>query len=275
MKAKNPFIVVVIIICSIQVLIAQEVRILEVSGHGYTEEASYADARDQALKQCGIRLLSTFSEIQSGSNLQSSVSRQFYLAGIATGMIIEEDTLQPAILLPLESTENKPRYEVRLRLKVKQLDKEDPYFHISLKLEPERTVFRDGEQVKLLVQSTKDCFLTAFCLGTDNRLYLIYPYVTQANNFLKAHTVFPISGLTMGLLAGSKEASESIIAIATKGNFPFIDFTDVNKWQKVATKEGQFLAFRIAGAAPKLAEWLGTLGENQWTIARLPYSIIK
>jgi hypothetical protein len=254
---------------------AQEVRVLEITGRGFPEETAYNDAREQALKQCGIRILSTFSEIRSGSNSESSVTRQFYLAGIASGMIVEEDTLQPAQLLPRAKTGSNPLFEVRLRVKVKQLAHEDPYFVLSLKMQPERTFFRNGEQVTLQIQATKDCFLTVFSLGADNRLYLIYPYVMQANNFLKAHTVFPIGEFTMGLLAGSNEASESIIAIATKGNFPFIDFSDNTQWHKIATKEGRFLAFRVAGTAVKLAEWLGKLGEDQWTIARLPYSIIK
>jgi hypothetical protein len=273
MRYRSQYILLLVI--SYYTLHAQQTRTIESSGHGLSDEASYNDAREQALKQCGIRLLSTFSEIRSGSNIESSVSRQFYLAGIATGMIVEEDTIQPAKVLPKTSKEDKAVYETRLRLKVRQLEKEDPYFQLSIKLDPERTIFRNGDQVSIQVQSTKDCFLTVFSLGADNRLYLLYPYVTQANNFLKAQSVFPISGLTMGLLAGSNEASESIIAIATKGNFPFIDFSDKNQWQKIATKEGQFLAFRVAGAATKLAEWLGTLGEDQWTIARLPYSIIK
>jgi len=194
---------------------------------------------------------------------------------MAAGMIIEEDTLQPAQFLPESKTGSRRLFEVKLRVTVQQLAHEDPYFLLSLKMQPERTLFHNGEQVTLHVQATKDCFLTVFSLGADNRLYLIYPYVTQTNNFLKAHTVFPIGEFTMGLLAGSNEASESIIAIATKGNFPFIDFSDKTQWQKIATKEGQFLAFRVAGAATKLAEWLGKLGEDQWTIARLPYSIIK
>lgn len=268
----TPLILFVLLTFAVQ---AQDLRILEVTGRGYPEESAYNDAREQALKQCGIRLLSTFSEIRSGTHSESSVSRQFYLAGIASGMIVEEDTLQPAQLLPQSKTGINPLFEVRLQVKVQQLAKEDPYFILSLKIQPERTIFHNGEQVTLQVQSTKDCFLTVFSLGADNRLYLLYPYVTQTNNFLKAHTVFPIGEFTMGLLAGSNEASESIIAIATKGNFPFIDFSDKTQWQKIATKEGQFLAFRVAGTAIKLAEWLGKLGEDQWTIARLPYSIIK
>jgi hypothetical protein len=254
---------------------AQDVQVLEIVGRGYPEENAYNDAREQALKQSGIRLLSTFSEVRTGDKSESSISRQFYLAGIAAGMIVEEDTLQPAKLLPGEETENKPVYEVRIRVKVKEISKEDPYFELTVKITPERAVFHNGEQVSLQVTPTKDCYLTIFSISSDHRLYLIFPNVTQNQNFIKAHAVLPISGLTMGLLPGTTEASESIVAIATKENFPFIDFSDKNQWQKIATKEGQFLAFRVAGTATKLAEWLGKLGEDQWTIARLPYSIIQ
>ena len=275
MKLINKIPSFILILFSIQQLRAQDIRILEVSGRGYPEEAAYNDAREQALKQSGVRLLSAFSEIRSGDKSETSISRQFYLASMAAGMIVEEDTIQPAKLLPGEETNNKPLYEVQLRVKIKQLANEDPYFQLSMKLDPDRSIFHEGEQVALQIKSTKECYLTVFSIGADNRLYLVFPNVTQNNNYLKAHSVCPVSGLTMGLLPGFKEASETIIAIATKENFPFIDFNDKTQWQKVATKEGQFLVFRIAGAATKLAEWMNKLGEDQWSIARLPYSIIK
>lgn len=274
MISKGMLRIVVIAVLTVP-LYAQEVRILNIIGRGYPEENAYNDAREQALKQSGIRLLSTFSEIRSGNKSESSVSRQFYYAGIAAGMIIEEDTLQPAKLLPGEETGNKPMYEVQLRVKVKQLSKEDPYFGLSVKINPEGVVFHNGQQVSLQVEATKDCYLTIFSIGADNKLYLIFPNVIQSHNFLMAHTVFPISELTMGLLPGMTESSESMIAIATKENFPFINFTDEKQWQQIATKEGKFLAFRVAGASTKLAQWLGNLGEDQWTIARLAYSIIQ
>jgi hypothetical protein len=275
MKLMHYYLCILILLFVTLSLRAQDVRIIQVSGRGYPEDAAYNDAREQALKHSGVRLLSTFSEIRSGDKSESSISRQFYIASIATGMIIEEDTLQPAKLLPGEETGNKPLYEVQLRVKIKQLANEDPYFQLTLKLNPERAIFHDGEQVSIQIESSKECYVTVFSIGSDNQLYLIFPNVTQSNNLLKSHTVCPVNGLTMGLLPGSKEASETIIAIATKENFPFIDFNDKNQWHKVAKKEGQFLTFRIAGAATKLAEWIGKLGEDQWTIARLPYSIIK
>ncbi len=256
-------------------LYAQETRVLEITGRGYPEENAYNDAREQALKQSGLRLLSTFSELRSGDKSGSSVFRQYYFAGIAAGTILQEDTLQPATLLPGEETGNKAVYEVRLRITVKQRSAEDPYFGVTLKVNPDQTIFHDGDTVSLEAEATKDCFLTIFSVGSDNRLYLVFPNVTQDHNFLKAHSVLPIGGLTMGLLPGTKEASEIIIAVATKENFPFIDFSDRKQWQHIAIREGRFLAFRVAGAATRLAQWLGNLGEDQWTIARLPYSVVK
>lgn len=256
-------------------LCAQESRVFEVSGRGYPEENAYNDAREQALKQSGVRLLSTFSELRSGDKSGSAVFRQFYFAGMAAGMIIEEDTLQPARLLSGEETGNKPVYEAKLRVTVKQRSNEDPYFELTVKIKPDQTIFHNGDTVLLEAEATKDCYLTIFSIGADNRLYLVFPNVTQDYNFLKAHSVMPISGLTMGLLPGTKEASETIFAIATKENFPFIDFTDTKQWQHIAIREGRFLAFRVAGAATRLAQWLGNLGEDQWTIARLPYSVVQ
>jgi len=104
---------------------------------------------------------------------------------------------------------------------------------------------------------------------------LIFPNTNQRNNHLKAQTPLRIGELVMGLLPGLSNASETIVVVATKENFPFINFEDKNQWKNQRTDDGRYLSYRFVDAATKLGEWLSTLNENQWTIERLPYSISK
>lgn len=254
---------------------SQEIRTIEVTGNGFPEEAAYMDARENALKQAGVRLLSVFSEIQSGSNIQVSTSRQAFLTAISKGLIIEEDTIQPALLLPGDKTGNKPLYGTKLRVKIKNIESEDPYFHLKTNLIPKRSSFRDGESFSLEISATLECYVTIFSIGADNKLYLVFPNTNQRNNHLKAQTPVRIDNLVMGLLPGLSNASEAIIAVATKENFPFINFEDNSQWKNQRTDDGQYIAFRLIEAATKLGEWLSVLNENQWTIDRLPYTISK
>jgi Domain of unknown function (DUF4384) len=233
------------------------------------------NARENALKQAGVRLISVFSEIQSGSNIQASTSRQAFLSAISKGLIVKEDTIQAALLLPGERTGNKPLYETKLRVQVKNIDSEDPYFHLTSNFVPQRSTFRDGESFSLEVSSTLECYLTIFSVGADNKLYLIFPNTNQRNNHLDAQKSIRIGDLVMGLIPGLANASETIVVIATKKNFPFINFEDKSQWKDQRTEDGQYLAYRLVDAATKLGEWLSSLDENQWTIERLPYSISK
>ena len=109
------------------------------------------------LKQAGLKVISIFSEIQSGDNIQVSIARQVFLSAVAKGIIIGEDTLQPASLLPGNQTDNKPVYETKLSIKIKNVEKNDPYFYLTMNFDPKRSSFRDGEVVSLKATASKDC----------------------------------------------------------------------------------------------------------------------
>jgi Domain of unknown function (DUF4384) len=254
---------------------SQGIRIIETTGRGFPEESAYMDAREKALKQAGLKVISVFSEIQSGNNVQVSTARQVFISAVAKGIIIEEDTLQPASLLPGNQTENKPLYETKLSIKIKNVEEDDPYFRLAMNFDPKRSSFRDGEAVSLKVNATKECYLTVFSIGADNKLYLVFPNTIQTNNHIKIQDTIRIGNLIMGLLPGFSNSAESIVGIATKENFPFINFEDKSKWKNQRMGDGQYIEFRFIDAATKLGEWLGALNEDQWTLERLPYVITK
>jgi len=256
-------------------LYSQDIKVIVAIGRGFPEESAYNDARENALKQAGLKVISAFSEIQSGDNVQVSTARQVFLSAVAKGVIIGEDTLEPASLLPGNQTDNKPVYETKLSIKIKNVEKNDPYFYLTMNFDPKRSSFRDGEAVSLKAIASKDCYLTVFSIGADNKLYLIFPNTIQTDNHIKIQDTIRIGNLVMGLLPGFSSSAESIVGIATKENFPFINFEDKNRWKNQVMSDGQYIEFRFIDGATKLGEWLGTLNEDQWTLERLPYAITK
>lgn len=254
---------------------AQTSKVLDVIGEGYPVEEALANARDQALRQSGIRLLSTFSEIESGSKSGVSTSRQVYTAALSQGLIAAEEELERKLTVRGEPPHETPVYQVKLRVKVASIAQTDPYFQLTLNLKPQRSFYRDGEDVTLELDVTKDCYVTVFSVGADNNLYLVFPNLNAKDNYLKAHSSRSIEGLTMHLPKEMEKAAEHIVAIATKENFPFVDNDNNSNVTFEYTGDGHAVALSCEGAATKLAEWLGKLGEDQWTLARLPYSIAK
>lgn len=246
------------------------VRTIDVIGIGFPEESAYNDAREKAVKQSGIRILSAFSEIQSGSKTDVSFARQMYVVGLSNGLIAHEDTIQPARLLPGEITGNKPLYEVRLRIKVQSSAPSDPYFSVSISMNPERQQYRLGDRVSLDVTATQDCYVTVFCISADNKLYLVFPNRDRSKNHAKANVTLKLGLFEMGLPPGLKQAGEQLFAVATKKEFPFVNIKE--GWEQIP-QGGKYLEFLVVGFATKLAEWLGRLPDDQWTIQRALYSI--
>lgn len=254
---------------------SQEIKVLEVTGTGFPEEGAYNNAREQAVRQLGVRVLSAYQEFQFGNKSVSEMERSFYLLAFSSGLILKEDTIQEAKLLPGEKTNNKPLYEVKLNVTVKELTKADPYFRLHLSVEPERKTYINGEDVNFVVSPSKDSYITIFSITNSNRAFLVFPNFMQKKNFVKAVDTLAVNDLVMGLLPEQEQSSEVLMAIATKEQLPFLNFDNAASWKTIATKEGKYLAMNNVGAATEIAQWLIKLGDDQWTSARYPYTIIK
>jgi hypothetical protein len=254
---------------------AQHQKTVEVTGKGYPQDEAYNDARERAVRQAGTRIITAFGELQTGSKSEHFVSRSSFVSYMASALIVSEDTLQRARLLPGEVTDQKPLYEVRLRITVRASLPADPYFQLRVAVDPPRTVYRDGESVAIKLEPTQDCYVTIFNLASDNRLWQVYPNLVVPNNYLPKHKMTTITGLEMRLLPGQVQSNEVLIAIATKGPFPFLDLNDTNSWTVETTREGRYVAMVSRGAATRLAEWLSQLGDDQWTMSRISFNIIK
>jgi hypothetical protein len=100
----------------------------------------------------------------------------------------------------------------------------DPLFQVELKTD--RESYREGEDMKLRLTSTKTCWMTIFNLYGDNHAALIYP-----NKFWKGRSlvagnqlVLPPStaaSLPVELEPGLADDAELILTVATLDSLPF------------------------------------------------------
>jgi hypothetical protein len=250
---------------------SQERQTLVVDAEGFPKEAAIQNARQEALRRSGIRLLTTFTELSLGQGEERHVARQVYVGALSAGLIDAEEVLSCKLVIRGIEPDEVPVYLVKLRVRVAMVEPPDPYFSVALTTTPSTRVFRNGERLDVHVTSTQDCYLILFTIGADNKLWQVFPSKQQRTNHLTAHRIFDVSDLVVRSLTSDGPVSEQLIAVATKQQFPFIDLNDSSSWK--VENDGN-VEFSELGAATRLTEWLARLGEAQWAISSMPYSIV-
>lgn len=119
---------------------------------------------------------------------------------------------------------------VVLKVKVgKQKGKKDPYFTVTANLN--RDIFKEGEELELSVQSSKDCYITVFNICSDDSVFVLFPNQYRQDNFIKAGELFKLpnendraTGLSFPsrLLEGKDKDVEMIKILATKKNMSLL-----------------------------------------------------
>jgi hypothetical protein len=254
----------------------QKRETVTVTGHGYPVEQAFQDAWSDAVRWAGVRFLSAFSEVESGTKEDVSRFRQLFEVAVSRALIVKEDTLAPPRLLPGEQTGEKPMYEVTLRVTLMKMEEEDPYFNLTVASTASSSTYRHGETTSLLLESSKDCWITLFSVAADNSLWLIAPNPVQGAMRLRAHTPFAISDVQLSLPPDRDQTAELFFAVATKEPFPYVQEARLSQlWKTSPAGQGGAVCFARLGGATKLAEWLSLLPGREWTTAMLPYVIVK
>ncbi|MBI4689520.1 MAG: DUF4384 domain-containing protein [Nitrospirae bacterium] len=114
-------------------------------------------------------------------------------------------------------------YRVRLKACVAGAGEKDPYFKITAHLNKE--VFSRGEEAKIKIKATRDCYINIFNLTADDRIKIIAPMDRLPMSPLKENEefVFPPEGfgLQMDIAPEKKRATECLIIVATRQPFDF------------------------------------------------------
>lgn len=213
-----------------------EERWVECSGEAVVQNITNEEAqviakrrarRDAIEKVCGIQL-------QAESLVQDYVLAGDFIHAIAYGHVVEEKNLSwETETLPPENPSTPPVILLRLTMNAKVIpinDMPDPYFKLNLNLN--RNVFQSGDEVILRVKSTKDCYITVLNLAADDSVYVLFPNISQRDNFIDAEKSVEIpskaereSGFHIRVrnLPGHKKDTELVTVIATKQKLNILD----------------------------------------------------
>ncbi|MCE5251315.1 DUF4384 domain-containing protein [bacterium] len=119
-------------------------------------------------------------------------------------------------------------YRVTVRCKVEQEGEHDPMFAVTLDMD--KALYKAGETMKFVIQSTQDCYITIFNVhGYDNKVHMLFPNDYDSDNFIFANTVTTIpsadSGIVFKAMLDEKQnrSSELIQVVATKNKVNFAE----------------------------------------------------
>lgn len=232
------------------------------------EQAIYNACKDAIQYYSGVEISQRTLDIQAASQEKiildhfSSLSKQ-----TSSGIILKKSIIHNKIV-----TDGKNLVKVVvLKVKVgKQKGEKDPYFNVTAQLN--RDTFKEGEDLKLTVQSSKDCYISVLNICSDDSVYVLFPNQYRRNNFLKAGELFRLPneddramGLSfpVRLYEGKDEDIEMIKILATKED---ISLTASHHLSAYGTYE---LALK------KLLNWLIKIPHSEIEEIDLQYFITK
>ena len=206
--------------------ITTNVKIANISPEQAKELALQKAYRLAIEKFSGIEIKTKSAYLQSFNSDELVVDNFSELTNQASAGII----LEKNIVEELDKKIGNLFYKiVTVKIKVgKQKGENDPYFSISANLNDD--YFKEGEEIKLEIESSKDCYLTIFSITSDGKVATIFPNQYRNNNFLKANTMFKLPNerdkeigikFEVNLLPNKKEDTETIKIIATKQKIDF------------------------------------------------------
>ena len=186
-----------------------------------TPEEARQKAIDRAYKiaveeHSGIEINSRSTSLTKETNNQIDLSSFSQLINsLSEGIILESEVL----------TEHKKElnddiwlYVVRVKIKVGvRKGERDKFFKLDVDLD--RSVYKDGDEIKITVTPSKDCYLYVFNISSNDSVYVLLPNQYASNNFAKSGTKFNIpdeptyrKGIkyTVSLLPGKKADIEMI-----------------------------------------------------------------
>jgi hypothetical protein len=192
----------------------------------------------------------------------SSITHQTSQGIITEKEIVKDETT---------SINNQLLRSVTIKVKVEnQKGEKDPTFQLVARLN--REYFRDGEELELIVSSSKDCYLTIFNVCSNDSVYVLFPNNYRKENFIKSGEVFNLPNsddkriglyFPVNLLPNKNEDFEMIKVIATKQK---IDFSSVYSFSAFGT-------YRTA--LHDLQRWLLEIPRNEIEEIDLQYFVGK
>jgi len=275
-----------IILLLSSLLNAQQGKWVTVTGEAYLEgNKTPKEAKNEALRDARKKAIETVVGIKIKDRLMilersdDPVTKAVSLTeSYSAGRIVEQEK-------PVWQTETreiepgKPLlivYKVNLRVKVvKDVRKKDS-FKLNASLNKEQ--YYTGDEMRISVKPTEDCYITIFNFAADNTVYVLFPNPFQANNYVKKNQKIDIptdSEIKRGikyelsLPDGMNSHIEVIKIIGVQEDNP------IQATEKLENSIGMYKIFTSVSDYEEVTKWILSLPEGKFAEEDVQYNIIR
>lgn len=182
-------------------------------------------------EKAGIKILTHTMDYQVEISVNGKVVRDVEAFSLLSnlqsyGRVDEEEVVYEKVV----ELAGQPYYEVRLRCHV-SMEKGDRDPEFLLRVNLNQGSFRNGEEMIITLEATKDCHVTVFNLLPDHTTELLYPNPDVPYDTVRANTPFEIPSAELrnkGIhlrkyVDGDYPQIEHLSVVATKKRIPFPD----------------------------------------------------
>ena len=212
----------------------------EVTSYAIIENITPMEAKDQAIKRACKNVIEYYQGVEVNARTLDILSEsnekivEFFSQIVnfnSHSKILEKQIINEEII----TDGNILKKVVTIKVKVgKQKGEKDPYFNLYAELN--KDYFKEGEKLGLSIIPTKDCYLSVFCLYSNETVSMLLPNEYRKDNFAKANEIFKLPNKTdvfslpVGLLPDKNEDTETLIIIATKKPISFPSFKNLSTY---------------------------------------------
>ena len=241
----------------------------------YAERQAEEDALGKVLRSAGVETYYGFSDLQGQTGTQETQALSRYLQTWSKG-VAKWERIGKAEFQPVGEG-----LQCRIRIKGEVIfnGNPDPNFNIRLgyggqDLGLSKSILKEGENVEFSALLTKTAYLQILSVDQEQNVFLIYPNAYSDFTRSQAGEVFhfPPPGSNLALRAalpsGMAYSTEMIHVIATK-TAPLFTKTE---FSGIASDGYSAVS---AGKLKEVLSKLASLKRSDWTMAVLPYQIVK
>ncbi|MFC1725509.1 DUF4384 domain-containing protein [candidate division KSB1 bacterium] len=281
-KSLTSFLLLIICIPSF----AQDAKWVEVSGEAILEgnktrnevqNEALQDAKRKAIELiCGVTVKDRIMILEKSDD---PVTKAVSLTEcFSSGRIIEEKNIKWSTETKVIQEGKAPVviYIVNLEIKVVKNVKSSKSFNLNLSLNQEQ--FYTGDQIRIKVNPSEDCYITILNFASDNNVYVLFPNPYQKENFIKKDhdTIIPSNSeikrgieYEVSLPIGINSHIEVIKVIGSKKNNP------IKAIDKLDRSVGGYKVFSSTTDYTKVTKWILSLPDGEFAEEDIQYNIIR
>jgi hypothetical protein len=172
---------------------AEDVTWVTVEGTASMEHTVKKKARARAIEDAVQKAVE--KAVAAELSVETLVVNLRLSGGLATaipyGRVVDKKIIEEGVVNIHTEGEDKASVVYRVRMKagvVEETTGVDNSFRIESSLN--RPGFKDGDEMKLKIRSTKDCYIAVFIIAEDEKVIRLIPNRYKKDNFLKSGNTF-------------------------------------------------------------------------------------